>query len=189
MSTAVVKRDWADAMADAEAFRELFPRQCWERWEFAGSLRRRRPEVGDVEHVVVPAFGEVDTGTGLFGQTERVNLLNFHMDALLRGGVIEKHWYGNGNRWGEKYRGCSFRGFAHEVFQADADNFGCQMLIRTGPADFSERAVSRLKAGGMYRQQDGYVRHVASGEVVPVRDEAAYFKLLGVAFIEPERRR
>jgi DNA polymerase/3'-5' exonuclease PolX len=188
VSTTTTKRTWQQAQEDAEAFRDLFPSSTYERWEIAGSVRRRKPEVGDVEHVCIPAWGEMDTGLGLFGQKERVNLLNFHMDGLLRAGTIDKHWYGNGHRWGEKYRGCSWRGFAHEVFQADYDNFGAVLLIRTGPADFSERIVSRFKEGGILRQQDGYLRNVASGEIVPVRDEVAYFKLAGLQYIEPERR-
>lgn len=189
MSTTTARRPHAQALADAEAFRALFPPSTYERWEIAGSVRRRKPEVADVEHVVIPRFGDVQTGTGLFALPERTNLLWFHLDSLMRGMAgLEKHWYGNGNRWGDKYRGVDFRGFNHEVFTADVANFGSVLLIRTGPADFSERMVTRLRNGGMYRQMDGYVKHVASGEVVPVADEAAYFALLGMRYIEPERR-
>lgn len=191
MSTATTKRHWRQAVEDAEAFRALFPPACYSRWEFAGSLRRKRPEVGDVEHVILPNFGDIEVHgqlAGLFVSTERVNLLFHHLDALLAKGDVSKHWYGNGYRWGDKHRGAEFRGFTHELFTADADNFGCQLLIRTGPAEFSERIVTRLKAGGMYRQTDGFVKHVESGQIVPVRDEAAYFALLGMRVIEPEKR-
>lgn len=94
MSTALAKRTYADALDDAQAFRALFPPACYERWEFAGSLRRRRPEVADVEHLIIPNHGDVERGDGLFTVTERVNLLWFHLDALLRGGQVRKHVYG-----------------------------------------------------------------------------------------------
>lgn len=188
MSTTLSKRPWAQAMEDAEAFRALFPPACYERWEFAGSVRRRKPEVADVEHVVIPTYGSVDTGASLFGVTERVNLLGFHRDALFKAGTVERHWYGNGHRWGDRYFGADFRGFNHEVFCADAENWGAMLLIRTGPADFSQRVVTKLKDGGMYRQVDGYLVHVRSQSRVPVPDEASYFKLAGLDYIEPEKR-
>jgi len=111
MSTTETKRPHAQAMEDAEAFRALFPLSTYERWEFAGSLRRRKPEVADIEHVIIPSFGEVETGDGLFTTSTRMNLLWFHLDSLMRGPAgLEKHWYGNGNRWGDKYRGVDYRG-------------------------------------------------------------------------------
>jgi DNA polymerase/3'-5' exonuclease PolX len=178
-------------MRDAEAFRDLFPITTYRRWEFAGSLRRKASEVGDIEHVVEPEWGNIERGGGLFALPERTNLLFFHLDSLMRGTAgLEKHWYGNGNRWGEKYRGVDFRGFNNEMFLADADNFGAMLLIRTGPADYSQRVVDTFKRGGMYRQMDGYLMHVGSGQPVkvPVPDEAKYLKLAGLPWAEPENR-
>jgi DNA polymerase/3'-5' exonuclease PolX len=190
MSTTLTKRPWAVAMIDADDFRGLFPKSSYERWEIAGSVRRQRPLVGDVEHVVIPVYGEVERGDGLFAVKERVNLLWHRLDALAREGQVSKHVYGwSGYRWGEIYRGCDFRGFNHEFFLADPDNFGGTLLIRTGPAEFSERVVTRMKDGGMYRQRDGYVWRVGTGERVPVADEAAYFRLAGMPYVEPELRR
>ncbi len=59
MSTTSEKRDLASALADAQGFRDLFPPASYERWEFAGSVRRKRLSVGDVEHVVIPAFADI----------------------------------------------------------------------------------------------------------------------------------
>lgn len=191
MSTTTTKRSHADALADAMHFRALFPAACYTRWEFAGSLRRNRPEVSDVEHVVTPAFGEVRASDGLFATTRAgVNLIGHRLDQLVTEGVVTKHVYGESrtNRWGDLYRGADFNGFNHEVFMADADNFGAILAIRTGPADYSQQLVTRLKAGGMYRQSGGYVMHVKSGERVPARDERAYFTLCRLSYVEPEKR-
>ncbi len=190
MSTGT-KRKLCHAAADAEAMRDLFP-GCFERWTVAGSVRRGKPEVGDIEHVVIPKFSEVSDG-GLFGETKLVNLLWERADMLLQEGAIGKHVYqtikGDQWRWGEKYRGIDFRGFNNEIFTATPENYGAILLIRTGPADFSKRMVERFLNGGMYRQQEGRLIHVASGEAVSIPDEETYFRLLGMEFIKPEDRR
>lgn len=157
MSTATLKRSLALAAKDAADFIELCA-GTFERWEVAGSVRRQRESVSDIEHVAIPKFGDVPAGGdgGLFA--ERGNLLNARLDQLVKDSVIMKHLYNASLRWGEKYRGADFRGFNHEVFQADADNWGPQLAIRTGPADYSKMLVTKLMSRG-YRQRDGYVRN------------------------------
>lgn len=211
MSTTSTKRPHAAAKADAAEFYRLFPAACFARWSAAGSLRRRCPEVGDVEHVVIPAFGELAVGGTLFAQTQRVNLLWHHLDALVSGGVVTKHLYGaTGYRWGEKYRGVDFRGHLHELFACEADNWGPTLAIRTGPAEFSKGLVTGLRRNGN-RNVDGYVwrcnacflcgpdrvnercqkcqgTDLEPIERLSVPDEEAYFKLAGMAFVPPEKR-
>lgn len=212
MSTATLKRSWAQANEDGRALRDLFPEACYSVWSSAGSVRRRRQEVGDIEHVIVPAFDNLPSNT-LFAEPERTNLLWFHLDALLKlRGELEKAIYGaTGPRWGEKYRGVSFRGFTHELFTADADNLGSVLAIRTGPADFSQKLVRNLWDRG-YRNKDGYVWRcepcprihgtcAADGKAcicegtrlipaskVAVPDEETFFDLCGVKYLSPEAR-
>lgn len=156
MSTATAKRVATQAMRDAEAFRDLFV-DCFERWEFGGSLRRRAHEVSDVEHIVIPRFEELPTGDGLFAETNRTNLIWHRADQLVAGGKLTKHIYGaTGFRWGEKYRGVDFRGFAHELFTAEADNWGSVLAIRTGPGEFSKRLVIALQRHG-HVNEGGFV--------------------------------
>jgi len=189
MSTGT-KRPLCRATADAEALRGLFS-GCYERWTVAGSVRRNKPEVGDIELVVIPKLAEVSDG-GLFGEKKLVNLLWRRADDLVASGAITKYVYqttkGSQWRWGEKYRGIDFRGFNNEIFTATPENWGAILLIRTGPADFSKRMVERFLNGGMYRQQGGSLIHVASGEQVKVPDEETYFRMLGMDFIKPEDR-
>lgn len=188
MSTADAKRPLAAAVDDAEAFRALFPPTAYARWVIAGSIRRNKPHVGDVEHVVMPRMGDV-AGDGLFGEPLAVNLLLHRLDELLAAGTITKHIYPDDKpRWGPVYRGCEFRGFTHEVFCAFPDNWGAILMIRTGPADFSQRMVDRLLRGGLYRQRDGYLVHVQSNQVAPVPDEETYFRMAGMDYMEPDRR-
>jgi DNA polymerase/3'-5' exonuclease PolX len=209
MSTGT-KRRHADALADAQAFSRLFWLAAYERWSFAGSLRRECPEVGDVEHVVMANTGPAETGA-LF--TEHVNLLWHRLDQLVREGTVLKHLYPNNTvRWGEKYRGVNFRGHLHEIFLADQDNWGPTLAIRTGPAGFSRRLVIGLQKHGL-RNKDGKVwrcqpcgwcdapgadrgacRHCdGTGllclEAISVPDERQYLQLAGVGWVEPKNRK
>ena len=88
MSTTLSRRPLRKATEDAEAFRALFPASTYERWEIAGSIRRGRPEVGDVEHVIVPRFGAIQITLGLFAESQTVNLLWHHLDGLVRAGTV-----------------------------------------------------------------------------------------------------
>lgn len=193
MSTSTEKRSRTEAIRDAEAFRALFDPSCYEQWHFAGSVRRERQYVGDVEHVIIPRHGDVSDGSHLFATPKRVNLLLHRLDELERTYAVSKHQYGGANgaatttRWGERYRGCDFRGFNHEVFLADADNLGSVLAIRTGPGGYSRMLVMALSRNG-YKNADGYVWHTASGDRVPAPDEETYFKLCGVRFIPPAER-
>lgn len=185
------KRSLKDAEWDAMALRELFA-GTYEAWEIAGSVRRLKPFVSDVEHVVIPKM-ETVPGNGLFAEPKEVNALWMRAESLVARRAISPATYTDKNervsqRWGEKYRGILFRGFKHEIFTATALNWGAQLLNRTGPAEYSERVVTMLKHGGMYRQQDGNLIHVASGEAVVVPDEETYCQLAGIQYQKPEDR-
>lgn len=189
MSTVAAKRDLGQAIQDAEAFRDMFPASCYVRWEFAGSLRRKRPWIGDIEHVILPVFGEAPVPGSLFGaDTRRCNLLWHHLDALVCGGQINKAICSNGTtRWGEKYRGVTFRGFAHELFMADQDNWGAILAIRTGPSDYSKMLVTRLHDTQL-RMDGGYLRYARDRKIYPCADEATFFAACRVEMPTPGKR-
>lgn len=174
------KRNLDAAIAEALAFQSQFNR-CFTRWEVAGSVRRGKAEVGDIEHVIIPAMkGDV-------------NLLWSRLEAMLpveglfpKPGIVTKAVYSNGtNRWGPKYRGVMFNGFRHEIFLADDRNWGAILTIRTGPASFSEMMVTDLRKRGM-RQEGGYV--MEGNDIVNCPDERMFFQLCGVPYCEPRQR-
>jgi DNA polymerase/3'-5' exonuclease PolX len=166
MSITATKRAHHQAMQDAVAFRNLFPHTLWDRWEFAGSLRRNRSDVGDVEHVVIPCMAPRGQA-GLFSDAAPVNILWDRVEELLQLGSIGKHVYetvkGPQFRWGEKYRGIEFRDFNHEIFIADSRNWGSVFAIRTVPGEYSQRLVMALQRHGRVNR-GGYVRNPARWE-------------------------
>lgn len=213
MSTAI-KRDRRSALADAEAFRKLFA-GCFSEWVFGGSLRRNRPECSDVEHVVKPRWEEIP-GTDLFATPTRINLLMRRADELAADLTVQKHVYGEtGFRWGPLYRGFDFRNHMHEIYSATDENFGMQISIRTGSADFSKKLVTGLLRNGRrnhlgnvwrcdpctqrdptwveWRRCEKTCREcdgtgLKPVEIIPARTEEEYFALCGVPFVPPEDR-
>lgn len=197
------RQSWQDALESSRRFAALFE-GCYDRWTVAGSVRRKRPDVGDVEHVVIPAWLKGLAEPGLFGavtEPPMVNAVWARMATLVVQGTMEKAPNEPGDDeeeegeprycWGEKQRRVLFEGIRHEVFMASPENYGPILAIRTGPGPFSKGLVSRLKGGGRYRQQDGFLVY-ASGQSAGQRracpDEAEYLRLCGVPWIEPEKR-
>lgn len=183
----------AEATAHAEAFRGLFG-DCYTQWVIAGSIRRKRPDIGDIEHVCLPIFTEPERN--LLGEVVRppTTLVRRRVNELLDAGMVTLHEYGETKtaRNGEWYIGLDYRGRQHEIFMARPDNFGCILSIRTGSADFSRGLVTRLLQRG-HRQMDGFLHRQGERgrmEVVPCPDEATMFAAAGlnVAQFPPERR-
>lgn len=192
MSATLAKRTLAAAEADAAAFRALFDDRCFARWEVAGSVRRRWNEVGDVEHVVIPTVGDVADSSSLFAAVRQVNLLLERLDELVRTYMVTKHVYGTNpttgepvHRWGQKYRGVDFRGFCHEIFSADADNWGPTLAIRTGPGTYSRMLVTALQRHGHVNDL-GYVWNKNDMTCAGCGWKGAFAGERGLLFVAPE---
>lgn len=181
------------------------------RIEVAGSIRRRKSFVGDLELVAIPCT-ERNEQRDLFGNIIAVtesSLLDAHLDEMLAtwpGPIFKSRadlfkaiglapdGLPDVQRWGERYkRFYFFWGRAGAIIPVDlfitsAGNFGSIFTIRTGPSDFSRELVTHLKRATPYRQQDGAVIVEATGQSVPVPEERDYFALAGVPWIEPWHR-
>ena len=162
---------------------------CTHRWEFAGSLRRQRENVGDIEHIVIPRFGEVKLEGEMF-PAQDVNLLNFRLDAMLREGEIEKALYGEKRRtrWGVKTRSFVLNGCRHEIYTANLDTWGVVMAIRTGPATLSTRLVTEIKLRGHEVRDGNQVFPNGRDRPISVKTEKLFFDLCGVTLRPPHQR-
>ena len=96
MSTGAVKLSAEEGAIAARRFADLFPRDAFRAWVVAGSVRRRLPEVGDIEHVIVPATAP-GPAAGLFGDTTEVNQVWSRLDEFLAAGTLEKAIYPDGS--------------------------------------------------------------------------------------------
>jgi len=147
-----------------------------EKISIAGSLRRGKQKVKDVELVVIPDD----------------NLLHM-MNIWAKKGTIQKAPYGkNGtHRWGSKYRGFIHQGVRFEMFTATPDTWGYILWLRTGPADAGHYVMGHMKRyNAPYRFDNGacWLSEKATQQV-SVPEEATLFELLGInEWVSPQNR-
>jgi len=165
------------------------------RIEIAGSIRRGKPQVGDIELVAIPSVVHA-VQRDLFGEVVTVqarDLLGERLEELAQLRAISRT-PPDGARpaWGERMRKFWLAAGGQvaqvDLFLATPENWGAIYCIRTGPAAFSQALVTHLKLRTPYRQQDGALVVEATGELVPVPEEADYFRLAGVPVIPPAER-
>jgi len=165
------------------------------KWCIAGSLRRGRASVHDIEHVVIPNYGVQSVPGSLFPR--EVNLLWHQLEQRVAEQTARPHNYGNddanpSHRLGEKYRGYDllFRGewAHHEFFIAEPSTYGAILVIRTGPSLFSELVMRSFNSRGEYRQINGELIDRVTMQRVPVYTEQQYLTLAGLAWVEPHDR-
>lgn len=160
------------------------------RIEVAGSMRRGRPDVGDIELVAVPIVDTVPDG--MFA-TQDVNRLTDRIDLLIEQGTLASH--PTDPKRGDRYSKLLHPGSGLQVdlFSATADTFGIIYLIRTGPADYSRRMVTDMRrrgfhVGGGALHRGGLGCGAYTCEVVPTPEEGDVYRALGLTFISPDLR-
>lgn len=161
-------------------------RPACERIEIAGSIRRRRPDVGDVEIVAVSKVVTTEP-MEFFGEATRVALLPDHVTALLRSGTLAPHPERPAN--GERYKRLWIpaTGLQLDLFIVSPPaQWGPILAIRTGPAEFSKRLVEALHPKGL-RCEGGRVLDWG-GVTRPCPEERDFFAACGVPWTEPEAR-
>jgi DNA polymerase (family 10) len=152
---------YLDAIPVAEmVVRHLTP--FCERIEIAGSLRRRRSVVHDIDIVAQPYEGQ-----GLAMQM-----------AL---GLAEEA------RFAPKIWSLKVSGISVDLYLAGPEQFATLLLVRTGSASHNIKLASRARAMGLALKAsgDGIFR---DEERVAWESEEALFRALGMEYIEPEAR-
>lgn len=154
------------------------------RVEIGGSIRREKPDVKDIELVVIPKFGDYPTGQmSLEGDplTSYENLLFEHIAANREEYRIIK--------MGVKYAQIHKSGMMIDVFTATPETWGYIFLLRTGPAEFSKWVVTELKKRG-YIPKNGALWLEDSLGLVQCNTSSEHdvFRMLGIDWIEPEYR-
>lgn len=155
------------AVEIAERVKRQLEPHC-DRIEIAGSIRRRKPEVGDIEIVAIPKVYDV---------------------GLFESGIATIV-----NRW-PKVRGelpCRYTqrmlpdGIALDLFFARPENWGLIYAIRTGSAEYSHQVLARGWVKNGYHSLDGML--CTNAHKIPVLEERDLFRLAGVAWVEPWER-
>lgn len=152
----------------AESAMDLLAPHC-ERIEIAGSIRRRRPEVEDIEIVAIPK--PYDVGRFESGIATVVNLW-----PRVRGEL--PCLYTRRRLTG---------GMELDLFVATPENWGYILAIRTGSADYSHKVLARKWRRRGFAGRGGMLYN-SRGQAVDVREEEDVFAVVGLAWVPPELR-
>jgi len=155
------------ALEIAENIIFLLAPHC-ERIEIAGSIRRKKPEVKDIEIVAIPKPYQ----TGLFA------------DGIA---TVVNQWVKVKGELPCKYTQRILpEGIKLDLFIAEKDNWGLILGIRTGSAEFSHKILATGWVRNGYRSEGGKLYH--KDKFIPVYEEEELFCLCGVKYIEPKFR-
>lgn len=178
MSDAAMRISWERGKVIAERICHVLRPGC-ERIEVAGSLRRLKPDIGDIEIVCIPKR------VGLMEDSALDPILQEQVEAVTLMRIKN----------GEKFKQFDVAGERAklDLFIADVDTWGCIFTIRTGPAEFSKRLVTQQSQGGLcpswLKFSGGRIVNVHCDDApLTTPEEADVFEAVKLAYIKPENR-
>ncbi len=163
------------AVKIAQKYKELFFPFC-ERIEIAGSIRREKPIIGDIELVVIPK--KITKRVDLFKDAEIVS-----PEFISLVSSFEKI---KGEPTG-KYTQCLLpEGIKLDIFIATPENWGFILAIRTGSAAYSHKILGTAWVKKGYHSENGTL--CKFGLPVAVPEEEDLFRILELPFLHPRKR-
>lgn len=140
---------------------------CCERIAVAGSIRRKRPQVKDIDLVIIP---------------NSVSALGI---TLLRHGEILTKKRLDSKTKIIKYR---FRGIQVEMYIANKDTWPMLLLVRTGSKEHNQHLAHVAKLWGKKFKANGEGILDADGNKISGDTEESIFEALGLEWVPPEER-
>lgn len=160
----IASLELAKAEALAKQVEETIKPLC-DKLEIVGSIRRKKPSIGDCDFVVKatdPNWSRI------------ANILK-KSQTICTGSIVTK-------------LNVPFEGnlFQVDFYRAFDNNFGIQELIRTGSAEHNTWLASyAISKGYRLKYSDGLVK---DGQVVAGKNEETIFSALGLLYPKPEER-
>jgi len=150
-----------------------------ERIEVAGSIRRRRLWVHDIDLVLIPQGEWIQDAKGNPRPTPGLSHW-FDIPRLINdmgGRIIRK---------GPAIITAEVRGIQGDLYCATEETWGMLMLIKTGPKEFNIELCKRAQGLGMHlNPQIGLIK---DGKCIASRTEEEILKALGLPYVEPVER-
>lgn len=191
-----IKHPRAAALA---VVRELLPvlEPVCDRLIVAGSLRRGRAEVGDIELLYIPRIIEVPDEEDFFGRKIRRNGVDHVLGQWLDEGTLLPRLNVNGRTaWGEKNKLAlhAASGIPIDLFAATHENWWNLLVCRTGGAATTvaicEAAIERGWEWNPYG--DGFSRPNPERAgwllIYETKSERDVFEFVGLEYLEPRER-
>lgn len=182
----------ADAIAVAKEMVAALKSCCVEdRLVIAGSLRRSKQTVGDVELLFISKIIEVPDHNDLFGPPLKLSTVDEALDLLLASGVIDTRPNKLGRTsWGDKNKlGIHVAsGIPVDFFATNEECFYMALVIRTGTAEFNKRMILSAERRGLKTHAYGVFENARTGEKIIPKNEREVLELAGLRWIEPHQR-
>lgn len=185
---------WKQASQVAEYLRAVLLPACT-RIEIAGSLRRMKSDVGDIEILYISRKEEQNNPDNFFA-TRTVDVVDVIIKSLIIRGVFElrksvtgRTAYGPLN----KLMRHTASGIPVDLFAATEENWFNYLVCRTGPADLNKRICSAAIAKGWHWMPygAGFKTEFAPPiqEFHAVHSEREVFEFVGLPYVDPEERK
>lgn len=186
-----------------------------DRIEIAGSVRRRKQEVKDIEIVAIPKyvkspqahmFGPKEEA-GIGGMTTRQSVVSRLEVAIGTMTQMPNPWRFDDKlkRNGPRYKRLKHvdSGMVCDLFITTPEQWGLIFTIRTGPTDFSKAIVTEFHKHGWHQHlgqlhdhpkiHNGYrsdpcEKGAKCPLIIPTPEEADVFSLLSWPYLEPRAR-
>jgi DNA polymerase/3'-5' exonuclease PolX len=160
-------------------------RPACERILIAGSIRRLKPTVGDIEIVVLPKMID-GIRTDLFAPPPKVRALDGFLETLKLQDRLVAHptKAADGDRYKRLWMPKEEMQLDLFIVRPPAE-WGPIAAIRTGSAAYSKKAVTELRDQGLECKEGRIMR---GNEVVPCPTEEEFFRLAGIPFLTPADR-
>ncbi|MBZ0315428.1 MAG: hypothetical protein K8L91_03345 [Anaerolineae bacterium] len=191
----------------AEEIQDMLAPAC-ERIIIAGSIRREKADVGDIELVIEPRYETVEERMNLF-DTKPVQycllekqIEQRHTEGILRpqyrsDGVVKawpKSWTNTSRYVSALYSPNGVEEFKLDMFIQRPDRlrvWGWQLLLRTGPGEGNQLLVTQRQKGGLKPPDmvvsDGSVT-TTSGIPIVLETEAQVFEEWHMVYVPPQQR-
>lgn len=156
-----------------------------DRIEIAGSLRRRKQAVNDIDLVVIPKFIHVQDET-LFGEPVQENLLEKKLTQLCLIGQLDLE--ANGSKIKRFLKTVDGDTIPVDIYIASEQTWWTLLLIRTGSRNHNIKLARRAMDLHMHLKADGSGLLTPGGTLIPIHTEEEIFRHLGLAYRPPEER-
>lgn len=174
---------WSVALELTELFAAHAERIC-----IAGSIRRRKPLVGDIELLAIPKMGvrQADMFT-----TESFDTLHEFVGFLIAAGILAKRPNVNGAfTYGLQNKlliHCA-SGIPVDLFSTTLEKWWVSLVVRTGSKETNLRLTIGAQALGRKLYAYGAGVTMPDGRLVLATSEQEVFQLCNAKYLDPENR-